>query len=142
MIQRIQTVWLLLGVILSALTFKFTFFIGTQVSNADGVVNNVINASYNIPLIITATASILLGLLAIFLFKDRKKQLAITALAALASIALTALCFYFKKDFPVAGVLALTSVFYFAIPIFYILAILGIRKDQKIIANLNSSRLR
>ena len=45
MIQRIQTVWLLLGVVFSALCFKFTFFIGTQVSNADGVVNDVINAT-------------------------------------------------------------------------------------------------
>ncbi|MEN9685006.1 MAG: hypothetical protein RLZZ28_792, partial [Bacteroidota bacterium] len=76
MIQRIQTLWLLVAAVLAFATLKLSFFSGNV------LVNNVkefksFTAMSSIPLMILTVAVAITSLITIFLYKDRKLQLKI-----------------------------------------------------------------
>jgi len=140
MIQRIQTVWLFLAVLFAALTYKFPFYIGPIVGK-DGSIkpDEKLVASSNLILLIL-TASFIVGTtVIIFMYKSRKQQMWLTAAAACLPVINLIIYFNEIKKFNGGG-LSLTSIFAFAIPIFLILAINGIRKDEKLIRSLDRLR--
>jgi glucan phosphoethanolaminetransferase (alkaline phosphatase superfamily) len=136
MIQRIQSVWLLLASACAFLSMKFPFFYisANPTTNSDQY-----NATHNMILLILTSVSGTLCLFTIFVFKQRKLQLWLTILAIVISALNIFLYFNYKKDNPGGG-LALTSVFAFLIPIFLILAVRGISKDQKLIKSMDRLR--
>lgn len=140
MIQRKQTLWLLLSTISSALTFKFPFFTGTTAPDTKWVSGPELTATDNIFLILLSVLILLLSMLAIFLFKDRRRQLQLTLLGLVSSLGLIALYVSYMNKFEPGGHIALTAVLTLFIVIGFFFAIRGIRHDQKLIKDLNRLR--
>jgi hypothetical protein len=139
MIQRQQSLWLLSAAVCSFLSFIYPFFGGTnQNATATSGTMFTLNGGSNFFLMILTGGSILLSLITIFLFKDRRLQLKLT-LAGLV-IAVIAIVLYFSEMKKMAGVIALSSVFVFIIPICYIMAARGIWKDEKLVKSLDKLR--
>ncbi len=138
MIQRIQTIWLLLAATCAFLTFKFSFYSGNKVINNKKEFLHL-TASENLLLTLLTAAAGVTALVLIFLYKDRKLQLRITLAALAASIGILALNFSATDNY-LEGRLDLTSVIAFAIPVFFMLAARGIYKDEKLIKSVNRLR--
>ena len=135
MIQRIQTIWLLLASAFAFLTMKFAFFVGTNAQTPF----NEFNATNNMIILVLTSMLGTLCLFNIFVFKQRKLQLWLTILAIVISGLNIFLYFNSKKEYPNSN-LTLTSVFAFFIPIFLIFAARGIYKDQKLLKSMNRLR--
>jgi len=135
MIQRIQSVWLLLASVCSFLTFKVSFFFGLKTGTN---VNESLNATSSILLIICASAAGLGAFIAIFLYKDRKTQLRITIAALIISI--LSLVIYFSQTRNYTGQFTITAVVAIVIPVLLFLAVRGIWKDQKLVKSLDRLR--
>lgn len=139
MLQRIQSVWLFLTSLFSAVTFKFPFYTGDWLK--DALPNFIVdlNAQTTIWLTILTVITGLLALVNIFLFKDRKLQLKLCYLGIFLSLVLLALYVLEMMNFE-DGTIALWVVFYVAILISYIMASIGIRKDEKLIKSMDRLR--
>ena len=136
MIQRIQSVWLLLAAAAAVASIKFPFYTGTLAASNT---YESLNATQFIPIIVLTVLSALISFVTIFLFKNRKRQTGLTALNIFISIIVIVLYCLHLKDFS-SGSFSLTSVFVFAIPIFLVLALMGIRRDAKLIKSLDRLR--
>jgi ABC-type thiamin/hydroxymethylpyrimidine transport system permease subunit len=136
MIQRIQSVWLLLAAICAFLTFRVSFFYGLRTG---ATVNEALNATSDMLLIITAAATGLGAFIAIFLYKDRKVQLRVTMIALVVAVLNLVLYFVHIKQYA-DGRFSLTSIVSFIIPVFLLLSARGIWKDQKLIKSLDRLR--
>jgi Domain of unknown function (DUF4293) len=139
MIQRLQTIWLLLAAIFAFLTFKLPFYSGSM--TVKGIVQPDVrlNAASEVTIIILTGLVILLCFVSMFLYRDRKKQLNFTIITLIFSI--LQLVFYFlqiqKFD---RGIISLSCLFALAIPLFLFLAARGIWKDEKIVKSLDRLR--
>lgn len=143
MIQRIQSIWLLLAAVFAAITFRFPFYSG------DRIVDAATAATAHVDLVATTTVwltilTVLAGATAfvnIFLFDNRKLQLKLTYLGIFITIIMLVVYFLEVGKFvPGKGTFALSCIFHFAILGFYILAARGIWKDQKLIKSMDRLR--
>lgn len=141
MIQRIQSVWLLLAGAAAFLTLKFSFYSGHLIKDAQPRPIAFLPATGNILLTITTVATGLLALVAIFLYKDRKLQTRLSFVALLLSCLNLVLYFVeIKKFVPGEGNYDLTAIISIVIPVLIILAIRGIYRDQKLVKSLDRLR--
>lgn len=138
MIQRQQTLWLLLAAVTSFLSFQFPFYTGTMMINTMSTVAEL-EAGSTFFLLILTVLSILLATITVFLYKDRKNQLKFAIGGIVLSVLLLVLYFVEIRKFE-KGTLALTCIFAVAIPAGYIMAARGIWKDQKLIKSLDKLR--
>jgi peptidoglycan/LPS O-acetylase OafA/YrhL len=139
MIQRIQTVWLFLAALFAVLTYKFPFYTG-NITGKDNVIHyeKLVASSNFITLIFTA--ALVGGSIAIiFLYKNRKQQMWLTAAAAGVSIINVIIYFSELKKYT-SGNMSLTSVLALLIPVFMVFAINGIWKDEKLVKSLDRLR--
>ncbi|HTE25671.1 DUF4293 family protein [Flavitalea sp.] len=139
MLQRVQSIWLLLAAAACFLTLKLSFYSGNVVQADQTRLFENLTAMSNIWLMIL---TFLLGtgiLVIVFLYKDRKLQMKLTIFAILLSIVNIVLFFGELKKF-VEGSFVLTSPMVFIVPVFLILASRGIYKDQKLIKSLDRLR--
>ena len=136
MIQRIQTIWLLLASVCSFLTFRVSFYYGLKTGIT---INEPLNATSDILLIILAAATGIGAFVAIFLFKDRKTQLRVTIAAILLSILSIVIYFARTKNFT-DGRFTITAIVSVLVPVFLFLAAKGIWKDQKLVKSLDRLR--
>jgi Domain of unknown function (DUF4293) len=135
MIQRIQTIWLLLAAAASFATLKLSFYSG----NKDNNLFEELTGSSHFLLMILSVAVGLLALITIFLYKNRKLQIRLSLLGIVLQLAVLAVYFQQIKTY-VQGNFTLTSAVSFIIPVFFILAWLGIRKDEKLIKSMDRLR--
>jgi hypothetical protein len=133
MLQRIQSIWLLLAAVFAFLTFKLPFYQAAVIQGGE------VNAQSTIWLTIVAALAGALAFINIFFFNNRKLQLRICIFGIILTIVLVALCFLEMTKFA-NGSLALSCVIYFAIIAFFILAANGIRKDEKLIKSMDRLR--
>jgi len=139
MLQRFQTLWLLLAAIFAFLTFKLPFYSGSKIVK-DVIQPDVrLDASSQILILVLTGAVILCCFIAVFLYKDRKKQLTLTIINFILSIILLVLYFLQIQKFQ-TGIISLSCLFTLAIPIFLFLAARGIWKDEKLIKSLDRLR--
>ncbi|MGF7232444.1 DUF4293 domain-containing protein [Arachidicoccus sp.] len=143
MIQRIQTLWLLLVVALAALSFKFSFYVGTWMNN--GVQHPQVNLNGHnpsIPVFVTTIVVLVIALISIFSYKNRKQQMLLTVVNLLLSLGLIFLYHLevHNNFLSAGGTMALTSVFVFAIPVALIMAMRGIRRDIKLLRSADRLR--
>lgn len=138
MIQRQQSLWLLLAAVASFLSFKFPFYTGNILENNLSRFEELEGGS-NFFLLILTGASVLISAITIFLYKDRKTQFKLAIGGILLSIILLILYFVQLKKFT-TGNFALTAIFVFAIFIGYIMAARGIWKDEKLVKSLDKLR--
>jgi hypothetical protein len=141
MIQRIQSVWLLLAAAAAFLTLEFSFYSGNIIKEGQPKAFARLVATDNILLTVVTVAVGLLALVTLFLFKDRKLQTRLSLVALLLS-GLNLVLYYIqvKKFIPHEGNYDLTAVFAIIIPVLLILAIRGISRDQKLVKSLDRLR--
>ncbi len=139
MIQRIQTIYLLLA----AISLSVILFLPVGYQEAEsGIVANVA-MSKNLPTCILSIISAVTAILTIFLFNNRKLQLRITSVAILLAVLTTASIAVFQF---VSGKALLTTLNYipyvFAVfsVIFGILAYRGINADDKLVRSMDRLR--
>lgn len=138
MIQRIQSIWLLLAAIFAAITFRFPFYNGDWIP--DGIPNPIdLNARTTTLLSIVTALTGGLAFANIFLFGNRKQQLRLTYFGIVLSILLIVLYFLEMNKFT-SGSIALWCLFHFAILAFFIMAAIGITKDEKLIKSMDRLR--
>lgn len=139
MIQRKQTLWLLLSVICAALTFNFAFYHGTVVNESLGIKGAELSGTDNIWLMLLTGAVIVVALIAIFMFKNRKVQFQLTFIGLILAVGLIGLYFYYTQFFQTGGI-ALTALLNLGVVAGFFFALKGIRNDQKLIRDLNRLR--
>jgi hypothetical protein len=138
MIQRQQSLWLLLATISSFLSFKLPFYNGTKMVNGL-VVSDELDGGSTFFLVVFTGASVILSLITIFLFKDRKLQLKLCMIGA--GLSILTLIFYFieMKKFE-TGTISLSCLFSFATVAGFIMGARGIWKDEKLVKSLDKLR--
>jgi peptidoglycan/LPS O-acetylase OafA/YrhL len=136
MIQRIQSIWLLLAAACAFAGFKFSFYSGNKLNDP---LLHELNASSTLLIMITTIAIGLLALVTIFLFKKRTMQRWLCVLGILLE-ALLVFLYYRETSAFTQGNYALTAILQALVVLGFVLAIAGINKDSKIIKE--SDRLR
>ncbi|HYO22244.1 MAG TPA: DUF4293 domain-containing protein [Flavisolibacter sp.] len=138
MIQRIQSLWLLLAAIFDAITFRLPFYNGDWTK--DTIPTPIdLDADTTTPLLLITVVTGALAFAAIFLFGNRKLQLRLSIVGLLLAIGLLVAYFMEMQNFT-NGTIALSCIFHFAVAALYILAIRGISADQKLIKSLDRLR--
>ncbi|MCW3110897.1 MAG: hypothetical protein JWQ09_5403 [Segetibacter sp.] len=141
MIQRVQTIWLLLAAIAGFLTTQVPLYSGTLA----GEVIKKYTATESLLLFAVAIIAALLAVIAVFLYKNRSSQMKFTGLGIFVSIALIALEVWQIGTFEQSNSI-LKGTYYWgallpiAMAIFFILAAINIRKDNKLVKSLDRLR--
>lgn len=135
MIQRIQTLWLVLASACSFLSLGMPFYSGV---NAGGQ-PHILKAVDTYPLLILTVAVGLLALLTVFFFKQRKIQVRMAVAGIFLEIIVLAL-YYLEFSKYQSGTLALTALLPGLVIFFLFFAIRGISNDIKLVRS--SDRLR
>jgi len=140
MIQRQQSLWLILSTISAFLSYSLPFFSGTKKikENMPPVAADLDGGSIFFLLVLTGI-SLVLSLIALFMFKDRKLQLKLCLGGIVLSGLIIFLYFMEKQKFE-TGSISLSAVFVFAILIGYVMAARGIWKDEKLVKSLDKLR--
>jgi hypothetical protein len=145
MIQRKQSIWLLLAALLNAAVFLgANFSIETRIQNV--LQTNRYTVLQHLPSTLFILAAIVLSLIAIFLFRKRPLQMKMSLIALLATMAYCLINWMRIKEIFANNKLISNYSFglasitpYFAI-VFILLACLGIRKDEKLVKSLDRLR--
>ena len=141
MIQRIQTVWLLLVIISACIAFFLPF--GTEFVSAidsTAVAGKAMNALNNTIVLFLIADIIICAIIAIFTFKNRKTQKIFCILIILMSIVNAAFIIFtttFEAENKILGFGIIAPLLTF---IFAILAFRSIQKDDKLVKNLDRLR--
>ena len=140
MIQRKQTLWLLLATVAAVLTFLYPFSTGIEkVDNTAMERPTEIIAGEHLLLLLLTIASIIISTVAIFLFKNRGQQKLLCIIGLL--IGLGICFFYISLTLKlVKYVPALWAILPFIIVISYFFAYRGIRSDEKLVKSLDKLR--
>lgn len=138
MLQRIQSVWLLLAAAFDAVTFRFPFYSGDWIKDKFLSVIDL-NAKTTPWILVLSVLTGLLAFITIFMYHNRKLQLRLVYLGIFLSTILLTVYFLELKNF-IGGNIAIWAVFYFAIFVSFIMAARGILRDQKLIKSLDRLR--
>ena len=136
MIQRIQTIWMLLAALAVFFTLKFSFYSGTLIEN--NTYDTVVGTD-NILLLILTSALGTGILINIFLFKQRSVQIKIAIGAILLECIIIFMYIREINKFS-AGNFSLWSALHLFIILFLIFAAKGIYNDSKLVKESNRLR--
>lgn len=153
MIQRIQSLWLFLAAMVSGLLLLPSMVLYKWAMPARPTLTvplpqlQTLSAANYYPLLVVAGFMTILPLVAIFFFMDRKRQRQIATLSIVASAAFAVVLFIkianinaanpgiMSQEYGVLGaLLPVVSI------VFLILAVRGIKKDEKIIRSIDRLR--
>lgn len=138
MIQRRQTLWLLLATIAAVLSFMFPFVTGKEaIKNMQA--DKVIDAASDFFLLVLTGGSIILSTVTIFLFKDRKMQIRLCLLGLFLSVVIIVRYIMLMNKLT-NTTLALYAILPFIFLASYFLAFRDIRKDEKLVKSLDKLR--
>lgn len=148
MIQRVQTIWMILAAIAVFLTIKFSFYSGTLAiqNGTDAVTSMATDGSYHLVsatdnfLILILTSALGTGIIInIFLFKQRSIQIRIIITAILMECLIIFLYIKETEKFS-QGNFNIWAILHILVIIFLIMASRGIYKDSKLIKESNRLR--
>lgn len=148
MIQRTQTLWMVLAAIAVFLTIKFSFYSGTlaiqSVSDVAPAITtdgayHVVRATDNFLLLILTSALGTGILINIFLFKHRSIQMRILIFAVFVECLIIFLYIRETNKFS-QGSFSIWSALHVLVIVFLIMAAQGIYKDSKLIKDSNRLR--
>ncbi|HEX7903356.1 MAG TPA: DUF4293 domain-containing protein [Chitinophagaceae bacterium] len=140
MIQRQQTLWLLLASVGAFLTFQFPFLTGTKIITAQTQpVVEELDAGSTLFLLLLTVVSLILSTVTIFLFKDRKMQLKLSLTGIVLSVIILVLYILEMQKFE-KTTLALYCILPLLVVVGYIMAFRGIRHDEKLVKSLDKLR--
>ncbi|HYD21559.1 MAG TPA: DUF4293 domain-containing protein [Flavipsychrobacter sp.] len=145
MIQRIQTLWLFLAGLLNAGVFYFDVYRGyININGADTLVS--LRVGPKLFLMLIAIVMTALPLLAILMFKDRKRQRSMAVVSVVATLSFIAAAMTQVTPFLEANAGIANDTYWigmvlpFISIVFLVLAIRGINKDQKLVKSLDRLR--
>ncbi len=138
MIQRQQTLWLLLSSVAALLSYMFPFVTG-KATIKNVVTDRTITAGSEFILLVVTGISLILSTVIIFLYKNRKQQMQLCLIGMVVAAGLIILYILEVKKLT-TGTLALSSVLPFLVLIGFFLAYRNIRKDEKLIKSLDKLR--
>jgi O-antigen ligase len=139
MIQRKQSLWLFIAAMLNGLLFILPIYVW-------GNPHVAVKSSEYIQLVLMAALATILPLMSIFFFSNRGRQKGLVWLSIVASLGYFGLAVLQKQDLETKNPLI---AYQYAIPgilvtiiavIFMIMALRGIRKDDKLIRSLDRLR--
>ncbi|MEY4381455.1 MAG: hypothetical protein RJA92_835 [Bacteroidota bacterium] len=136
MIQRIQTLWLLLASICAFASVKLPFYFGSL--EVPGPTITITPYDHFI-LLVFVIATGLVALINIFMYSNRSLQIKISIVGLLLGLVNLMHYFLYMRNFKTGG-LSLYSALSFLVPVFFILAIRNIYKDQKLLKSLDRLR--
>lgn len=136
MIQRIQSIWLLLAAACAFAGLKLSFYSGNKLNDP---LLYELNATSTTLLMIGTIAVGALALISIFLFKQRTTQRWLCILGLLVQAALIFVYYNETTNF-VKGNYSLTALLQAIVLLAFVFAIRGINKDSKLLKE--SDRLR
>ena len=136
MIQRVQTIWMVLAAIIAFLTLKFPFYSGSLA--VDNTYHAVMAADNFFLLILTSALGTGI-IINVFLFKHRSVQFRIILFALLAECLIIFMYIRQTNKFS-TGNFSLWSALHLLIIIFLIAAARGIYMDSKLIKESNRLR--
>lgn len=148
MIQRVQTLWMILAAIAAFLTIKFSFYSGTLAiqEGANAVTSMATDGSYHLVtasdnfLILILTSALGTGLaINIFLFKHRSIQIRIIIAAIIDECLIIFLYIRETQKFS-QGNFNIAAILHILIILFLVFAARGIYKDSKLIKDSNRLR--
>lgn len=143
MIQRIQSIWLLLVAVCAFATLKISTYAGNLIPETTDVPGTLLYKELNgMSSVVNSIITIAVGILAlvsIFIYSNRKLQIKLCIASFFIELSLITLYYFSSKTFK-EGSYLIGAVLHILIFVFLILAIMGIRKDAKIVEE--SSRLR
>lgn len=135
MIQRVQSLWLLAASICGFATLKMPYYVGS-IGTAPA---EEFSAMSNILLLILTIAAAIVALVNIFLYNNRPLQLKIAFAGMGISLLNLVLYFVYTQKYD-TGATALSAVFCYAVPVFFLMAIIGINKDEKLVKSVDRLR--
>jgi len=140
MIQRQQTLWLLLATAAAIGSFMFPFVIGDEIKDGNPMpVRATIDAGSSFLLLLVTGASLVISTVTIFLYKNRSQQTWLSVAGIFVTVGLLVL--YIREMNRLTDpVLALSAVLPVIILFGYIMALRGIRKDDKLVKSLDKLR--
>jgi len=142
MIQRIQTLWLIIVTITAFATSRLILYVGTL---PNGTLLPFPLAS-NLLLAIVIIALGILALICLFLYKNRKLQFKLSVVGVILSIGFLFLEYYiienyFKPDHSIlTGSYQLGALLPVLMIVFFFLAARGIYKDEKLVKSMDRLR--
>ena len=147
MIQRIQSIWLFLASMASGLLFMPSVVLYRWATPGLPLNENTVTATKFYPLLVIAAVMTLLPLIAIFFFRNRARQRGMAVLSLLACLAFLVVLFMkvsnitsntigiINPEYGILGAIApVVSM------VFLVLAIRGIKKDEKVLRSLDRLR--
>lgn len=150
MIQRIQSIWLLVAALLGGCVFILNMLSYSYIdpSTSSEVTKGVKLLEYSYLLALLAMVLIALPLVAIFMFKNRKRQVNMALLAIVLNIGFVAFHITFIKDnylntlkIPAQSTsYGIASFIPVAVIVFLAMAISNIRKDEKLVRSADRLR--
>lgn len=145
MIQRIQSVWLLVAALMNAGLFYFDLYRAHAITGAvDTLVR--LRVADHFPSLLLTLVLIALPLVAIFMFRNRKQQRSMIMLSIVAIAGFIALVLMRVGNLtnqtptPVNGTYWIGAVLPVISAVFLIMALRGINKDEKLVKSLDRLR--
>ena len=138
MIQRKQTLWLLLATAAALLSFMFPFATGKGIVKGLEV-DKVLKADSHFLLLILTGASLVLSAETIFLYKDRPLQIKLSLIGVLLAVLILVL-YITQLNQLSKSTLALFCILPVAVLAGYFMAFRDIRKDEKLVKSLDKLR--
>jgi magnesium-transporting ATPase (P-type) len=140
MIQRQQSLWLLLSTIAAIFSFMFPFVVGGEIIGKSTTPTPLhVDAASSFFLLILTGGSLILSTVIIFLFKNRRQQMLLCLSGVLLSVIIIIL-YIVQMNKLINPVLALSCIFPFLIVVGYFMAFRKIRKDEKLVKSLDKLR--
>lgn len=142
MIQRKQTLWLLLAGLISAGVLYFDLYRATGAM----IEKKVLRVSDHYPSLLISLVMIALPIVAIFMFNNRKRQTRLATVGIVSNAAFLSMMLWrvtlITKQIPApdGGSYWIGAVLPFVSIVFLILAISGIRKDDKLVRSTDRLR--
>ena len=136
MIQRIQSIWLLLAAACAFAGFKLSYYSGLKTNDAT---LQQLNALSTMLLMLTTITVGVLALLTIFSYKNRSLQLKLCLLGIVLEAVLIFL-YYREVNTFIQGTYSLAALLHSIIILAFVLAARGINKDEKLIKTSNRLR--
>ena len=143
MLQRIQTVWLLMAGVAALLTLKFHFYSGLMIQPDSSIsVYTKLNGMNPFWLMLTTVAIGVIAFITIGLYKNRTTQLRLCVAGIILEALLIVLYYQIIKSkyVPGQGEYSVTALLHSLVVLFFVMAARGISKDEKLIKE--SDRLR
>jgi hypothetical protein len=135
MIQRIQTIWLVLAATCVFLTMQFSSYVG---AHTDGMLH-MLNGKENIAFTILTSMVGVVSLISIFLYKNTKTQLRTILVSFFLHLVLAAL--YIKEMLKFdKGAISFWAILHIGVIAFLLLAMKGISDDNKLLKESNRLR--